>query len=217
MDGLILYNDSAMIAVNKPEGIPTVSGCSREGISLIDMLQSHTGEKLYIVHRLDKGASGAVVFAKTRAMHTYLNCLFAERLVQKYYLALAHGRVEPPSGVIDLPLRQFGSGRTGVDHEGGKPSVTKYETVKNFPHYTLLKVKIETGRRHQIRAHFYAIGHPLVGDTRYGDKNMQSRFPRLMLHSLSLELPMSDGTSRRIEAPLTESFNSFLEEAEKPV
>jgi tRNA pseudouridine32 synthase / 23S rRNA pseudouridine746 synthase len=136
-----------------------------------------------VVHRLDKEASGIILFAKNASMHQYLNIRFGERAVKKSYLALVFGELQEPSGNIKKRLREFGSGRMGVDDARGKESFTAFQVLKQLSGYTLLRLLPTTGRRHQLRVHLYSIGHPIVGDTRYGDKALQQGFPRLMLHA----------------------------------
>lgn len=121
-------------------------------------------EKLYVAHRLDKEFSGAILFALKEATHKFLTQQFSEHTVDKTYIALTHGAIQSESSIIDKPLREFGSGRVGVDAERGKPSLTEFRVMERFGAYTLIKVHRRTGRRHQIRAHLYSIGHPLVGD-----------------------------------------------------
>ena len=116
-----------------------------------------------------------------------------DREVQKVYLALVNGLVKRREGRIGEPLREFGSGRMGVDKENGKASLTRYRVREHFQAHTLLSVLPLTGRRHQIRVHLYSIGHPIVGDRRYGDRAAQSAYPRLMLHARAITLPMPTG------------------------
>jgi 23S rRNA-/tRNA-specific pseudouridylate synthase len=117
-----------------------------------------------------------------------LNEAFEQRRIIKTYLALVHGRVGPNEGVVDQPIREFGSGRMGVS-PSGKPSITTYRVLERLGAFTLLEANPQTGRRHQIRVHLYHIGHPIVGDLRYGDRAVQQRFCRLMLHASGIDLP----------------------------
>jgi RluA family pseudouridine synthase len=142
------------------------------------------------VHRLDKEVSGVLVFARNAEAHRYLNDRFSSRDVRKAYLAVVHGVLTGNGGSIEKPLRQFGSGRMGVD-ERGKPSRTDFDVEERWPSTTLVKALPRTGRRHQLRVHFYAIGHPVVGDRRYGDIAIQAQFPRLMLHALQVSFVLS--------------------------
>lgn len=123
-----------------------------------------------------------MLFAKDPAAHRELCRKFEERTIAKTYLALAQGVVEA-DGEIAAPLREFGSGRTAVDPRG-KASLTRYRVKERFPRATLLEIDLVTGRRHQIRAHLYSIGHPVCGDPLYGEDRPVSGASRLMLHSL---------------------------------
>ena len=151
-----------------------------------------------------------ILFAKTPAMHRYLNDQFSARQVHKTYLALVHGVIEPDEGVIDLPLREFGSGRMGVDRQRGKPSVTAYQVIRRCDPYTLLSLHPLTGRRHQLRVHLYSTGHPIVGDLRYGDRTVQAGYPRLMLHAQSISLPLPSDGHVDVECPPPASFADFV-------
>jgi RluA family pseudouridine synthase len=210
----VLFEDADVLAVSKPEGLATIPERSGETESLLFLLQSERGAKLFVVHRLDKEASGAILFAKNAAAHSFLNGQFARREVAKTYTALSHGAVADARGAIDRPIRMYGSGRMGVDAERGKPSSTAYEVVRRTGAYTLLDVRPASGRRHQIRVHLYSIGHPIVGDTRYGDKDLQSRFPRLMLHSSEIGFRLPSGENKTVSSPLPDTFVAVLDRIE---
>ncbi|NLO92565.1 MAG: RluA family pseudouridine synthase [Elusimicrobia bacterium] len=200
----VIYEDDALLAVSKPEGVPTIPSV-RGGISALELLESERGRKLFVVHRLDKAVSGALIFAKTADSHRTLNRIFMERTADKFYAAILCGHPRAESGLIDAPLRQFGSGRTGVDLEKGKPCRTEYQLLGAEGDFSLVRVRLITGRRHQIRAHFFSEGAPIAGDLRYGDRAGQSCFPRLLLHSWRIRFNHG-GTPLEITAPLPESF-----------
>ncbi|MEE4376596.1 MAG: RluA family pseudouridine synthase [Candidatus Competibacteraceae bacterium] len=206
-----LFETTDLLAVDKPAGLASIPERDATKESLLITLSASIGQKLYVVHRLDKEVSGVILFAKNTDMHRHLNELFANRAVKKTYLALAHGRLEQNSGTIDKPLRAFGSGRVGVDPVRGKPSFTEYSIEERIGAYTLLKAMPLTGRRHQIRAHFFHLGHPLVGDPRYGDNRLQKHFSRLMLHAQRIEFVVPDGAVINVEAPLPTSFTTQLQ------
>ena len=206
----ILYENDAVLAVAKPEGVPTIPSL-KGGRSALEILSSERGIKLYVVHRLDKGVSGVLLFAKTLESHRELNLKFQNREVGKYYLAILVGVPARASGVMEKPLRQFGSGRTGVDMEKGKPCRTEYEVLGENKGMALVKVRLITGRRHQIRAHFYAENCPVAGDTRYGDRAKQRAFSRMLLHSWRMQAEISAGKLEIIAPPP----QSFVEEARK--
>jgi RluA family pseudouridine synthase len=207
----ILFESDDILAVNKPEGFASIPEGDKGKDCLLSLLSSASSGRLYVVHRLDKEASGVILFAKNAAAHKYLNEQFSNRSVRKTYVALTHGVIEETSGIIDKPIRQFGSGRMGVDLQRGKPCTTKFRVMERFGAYTLVEAYPLTGRRHQIRVHFYSIGHPIVGDLRYGDKAVQRTFPRLMLHAQKIMLQFPSGEGVTIEAPIPESFWSVIE------
>lgn len=208
----VLYEDGDCLVVAKPEGLASIPEGGPGGDSLLVQLEAGSGQKLYVVHRLDKEVSGVIVFAKNAAAHRFLNEQFGARSVHKTYLALVHGLIDASEGLIDLPLREFGSGRMGVDARHGKPSVTSYQVIRRCDPYTLTVLEPLTGRRHQLRVHLYAIGHPIVGDRRYGDRAAQVAYPRLMLHAQSLSFPLPSGGTADVACPPPPSFSDFAVE-----
>ena len=209
----ILYEDEDIFAVDKPDGLLAVPERRRLDRSLLEMLSAEQGEKLYIVHRIDRETSGVIVFARNAEAHRQLNRQFEARSVEKIYLALVHGVIADDRGEIDKPLRQCGSGRVAVDSRRGKASVTEFRVLERLEAFTLLEVRPHTGRRHQIRVHLYSIGHPVVGDPLYGDKAVQSSYTRLMLHAHRLSLYLPSDERLTLEAPIPESFRRVLETA----
>jgi len=205
----VVYEDGCLLAVDKPAGQLVIPGRGAEaGPVLVDAVSRHLGVKAFVVHRIDRETSGLVLFAKDAATHAALSKLFEKRRVRKSYLAVVSGTV-PSAGRITAPIREFGSGRMGVDPRG-KDAETKYRPLRTWgdPPATLLEVEPRTGRRHQIRVHLYSIGHPVLGDSQYGRERpvggghgaavlgalpFSSRGeggrPRLMLHAYSLLLP----------------------------
>lgn len=205
----VLFQDDAILAVDKPEGVAAIPG-GGEQESVLTQLQDSLFGKLFVVHRLDKEVSGVMIFARTPQAHRSLSRQFSAHQAQKTYVALVHGELADNDGLIDKPLRAFGSGRVGVC-EDGKPSVTRFAVVERLQGYTLLHVYPRTGRRHQIRVHLYADGHPIVGDRRYGDREIQGRYPRLMLHAWRLTLVHPDGRMLEMTAEPPGSFVRVLE------
>jgi RluA family pseudouridine synthase len=206
----ILFENDDILAVDKPEGLASIPEGAKGKDCLLSRLASGFPERLYVVHRLDKAASGVILFARNPAAHRHLNKQFDQRSIRKTYLALTHGAIEAASGLIDSPLRQFGSGRMGVDAQRGKPSTTEFQIKERIGSYTLVQAYPLTGRRHQIRVHFYSIGHPIVGDLRYGDKTRQRAFPRLMLHAQEITFRLPAGEEVTISAPVAESFSAVM-------
>jgi RluA family pseudouridine synthase len=206
----LLYDTPDFIAVDKPEGLSCIPERSHETDNLLRRLQDQLSQKLFVVHRLDKEVSGVIIFARHADSHKYLNDLFAERQVQKTYLALVHGPVQEERGVIDLPIREYGSGRMGVDLQKGKASRTEFVANKRFHLYSLLTVHPHTGRRHQIRVHLYRKEHPIVGDLRYGNRDAQKQYPRLMLHANSISFPGREGIIITVESLDTKRFLNIV-------
>ena len=207
----ILFENAVVLAVNKPEGLSAIP----EGVAgrdcLLWQLETQVGHKLYIVHRLDKEVSGVILFAKDAATHKLLNEQFSSRQVHKRYLALTHGIIAADQGTIDAPLREFGSGRVGVDPQKGKPCQTDFTVLRRLKRSTLVAAHPSTGRRHQLRVHFYSIGHPLAGDLRYGERQVQQTFPRLMLHAEQITFALPAGEQVTVTVALPAAFTQTIE------
>jgi len=168
----IIYEDGAVIAVNKPSGLATVRQRNASQ-GLADILSDRSPEKIFVVHRLDKETSGVILFAKNARSHRELSGQFEHRTVTKIYLGLVEGAVEDDEATINLPISPEKKNRfkMHIDKKGGKESVTRFSVEKRFQHYSLLKITPRTGRMHQIRVHLWAFGHPIVCDALYGSKN----------------------------------------------
>lgn len=207
----VLFEDEDVLAVSKPEGLAAIPERDPGKESLLTAISAGRPGKLYVVHRIDKEASGVLLFAKNAAAHRWLNEQFQRCEVEKTYLALVHGVVREPGGSIARPLRPFGSGRMGVDLGRGKPSVTEYRVLERFHAHTLVQAHPRTGRRHQIRVHLYSIGHPIAGDRRYGVRAAARAFPRLMLHAQHIAFRLRSGETVMVEAPVPESFSTVIE------
>jgi tRNA pseudouridine32 synthase/23S rRNA pseudouridine746 synthase len=207
----ILFEDSDIIAVNKPEGLTSIPGSEKGKETLLEILSKQYNQKLFVVHRLDKDVSGVMLFAKNAAAHKNLNDQFSNHTTKKTYIAVVHGALDAAKGVIAKPIHKFGSGRMGVDELRGKPSSTEYEVIERLGGFSLIKALPGTGRKHQIRVHFYSLGHPIMGDRLYGDKAAQSAFPRMMLHAQEITFKLLSGEEKTVEAPLAESFNKVVD------
>lgn len=204
----IIHQDGDLIAVSKPAGQVVIPGRGvREGISLREQVEEALGKRIFVVHRLDAEASGIVVFALGPAVHRRLSMEFEDRRVEKIYDVLALGEMEA-DGEVNASIRQFGSGRMGIG-ERGKPSVTRYRIAEKLKGATLLEARPVTGRRHQIRVHLYSIGHPVVGDTRYGAERPVGGGRRLMLHARSIRIETREGPLR-LEAGVPADFREGL-------
>jgi tRNA pseudouridine32 synthase / 23S rRNA pseudouridine746 synthase len=205
----ILFENDELIAVDKPEGVSVIAERGPEKSNLITLLSEQMGCRLYVVHRLDKEVSGVMLFAKNAQTHKYLNDLFSEHRILKTYYAVVHGSMSGNEGLIDKAIRECGSGRMAIDEKRGKSSRTTWQVVRSQAQYSRLQVNPHTGRRHQIRVHLYSIGHPIVGDRRYGDKELQSNYPRLFLHAVRIRLPWQNGAEIEIASSLPDCFDAF--------
>jgi RluA family pseudouridine synthase len=209
---VIIYQDERLVAVAKPSGCSVIMDRIRAEEPLADQVGRLIGTRALVVHRLDRGASGLVIFAKDAATHRALNDMFAARAIHKSYLVAVSGRVES-DGVVDRPLRVFGSGRVGVcpaDDPRAKPSLSRYRILGLGSDASLLQVEPSTGRRHQIRVHLYSIGHPVLGDNRYGSPRPVGGALRLMLHAWRLGFDL-EGRGYSLCAPPGDDFVRLAE------
>jgi 23S rRNA pseudouridine1911/1915/1917 synthase len=174
----LLYVDDDFVVVNKPAGMVVHAGAGHSRGTMVNALLhrlgtlSGTGGKLRpgIVHRLDRETSGAVVVARNDAAHEHLATQFRSRNVRKIYLAFVHGKIAKDSGTIALPISRDPRRRTRMTarEKTGRAARTDWRVIARVDRYTLVEAVLHTGRTHQIRAHFTAIGHPIVGDLLYG-------------------------------------------------
>jgi RluA family pseudouridine synthase len=201
----VIFENDELIALDKPAGLASIPERNPANASLISVLTEARKRRFFVVHRLDKQVSGVILFAKTPEFHRYLNLQFQHRQVLKNYLAVVHGQLSH-GGRIETPLRRFGSGRMAPDLEAGKACLTEYDVLDRRLETTLLRVRPLTGRKHQIRAHLFGIGHPIVGDPLYGDKRFQRSFARLMLHASSIRLMLPAGGELQVESPAAAGF-----------
>lgn len=212
----IIYEDSAIIVVDKPPGMLTM-GTEKEKertayFALTDYVRkgySKSSKRIFIVHRLDRETSGIVIFAKTEKAKVYLQDHWKD--TRKKYLAVVHGRCREQSGTISSYLAENTAHfvySTG-DREKGRLSLTAYRVLKETGDFSLLEVDLLTGRKHQIRVHLAENGNPIVGDKKYGKKNDDHK--RIALHALSISFshPVS-GRERFFETKAPEYFNSLL-------
>jgi 23S rRNA pseudouridine1911/1915/1917 synthase len=206
----VLYEDDALLFVNKPPGL--IVARSRDPIepTLFDLAAAHAG-KIFLMQRLDRGTSGVMFFSKLASINPRLTRHFETKLIRKRYLALAEGDLGERQ-TIDAPLARIGPISFGVrDH--GKRAMTDLIPRRATRNGSLLEVALRTGRTHQIRVHLAAIGHPLVGDPRYGGGSRHG-LRRQFLHSsrLGLEHPES-GATLEFSSELPEDLREALERA----
>lgn len=201
----ILHDDHQIIAVNKPAGLLSVPG---RGAHLADCLLTRVQAVFpdaLLVHRLDRDTSGVMVFGMTPHAQRTLSMQFEKRTTRKTYVARVHGRLEPKSGTVDLPLIVDWPNRPRqmVDHENGKPAVTDWRVLKYDKDETRVRLFPKTGRSHQLRVHMLALGHVILGDPLYAE-GPAADHSRLMLHSEELRINHPDsgeGLRFRVKAP----------------
>lgn len=221
----IVFEDKAILAINKPSGIATHGG---SGISfgVIEALRAlRPGEPLELVHRLDRDTSGVLVLAKKRSALLELQALMRagedDEGPAKRYLALLVGRVPNGTLTVDAPLQksvlQGGERMVRVD-PAGKPSTSHIKVLERRGGHSFCEVRIETGRTHQIRVHAAHLGHPVAGDEKYGDREANKRLAeqaglrRLFLHAASIEFALEGGAKPYlINAPLPEDLSTVLD------
>ncbi len=207
----VIYEDDDILVIDKPSGLVVHPGAGNLSGTLVNALLAHTRnlsavnpQRPGIVHRLDKGTSGVMVVAKNNLAHLKLIKQFSTHRIKKKYIAIVKGKVECDEGIIDLPIgrhkRDFK--RQAVSFVNARPAVTNYKVLRRFDDYaTLLELNPQTGRTHQLRVHLAHLGHPILGDSKYGTA-AQPDFPRLALHALELG----------IFHPQTKKFLSFSSE-----
>ena len=192
MDLDIIYEDDWFLVVNKQPGIAVHPSSLHYSDSLSNGVKFYFDKiglkkKIRVVNRLDYNTSGIVVFAKCEYIHEQFSKQMMQHIFQKEYLCIINGFLDNSYGIIDLPIdRKQGSIIERCIDKNGQKSITHYEVLKTFSDYSLVKCILETGRTHQIRVHFSAIGHPLLGDTLYGTAS--DLINRQALHSNKIDL-----------------------------
>jgi 23S rRNA pseudouridine955/2504/2580 synthase len=218
---LVLYEDEEVLALNKPHGLAVQGGTKT--VKHVDRLLSAWGEGLdrpRLVHRLDRDTSGVLLLGKTPGAAARLSGAFAKRRVKKIYWAIVCGNPKPPEGVIELHLMKKGVG----DRElvvpadpkalGAEPAESEYVTLARAAHRAAwMALQPHTGRTHQLRAHMLAIGHPILGDPKYGNEasGPLSEGLKLQLHARRLELPHPSRGQLILEAPLSPEMKAGFE------
>jgi 23S rRNA pseudouridine1911/1915/1917 synthase len=169
-------------------------------------------ERPGIVHRLDKDTSGLLVLAKNPTAKAFLQDQFKQRTIAKTYLALVRGRLSEPEAVIRLPIgRNRNQPVKRAVVPGARPAETAYRVIREYPGATLVEVTLHTGRTHQIRVHFSHLGHPVLGDTMYGERQRSVGLGRQFLHAARLGFTAPSGRAVEVESPLPADLAAFLE------
>jgi len=216
----IVHLDEQLAVVDKPAGLVVHPAPSHQGPTLVDELAEILGgggdpERPGIVHRLDKKTSGLLVVARDDETHAALQQAVREREVERVYLALAGGRLASRTGTIDAPIGRAARQRhrMAVSGAASREARTHFTVLELLPRETYLEVRLETGRTHQIRAHFAAIGHPLAGDVTYGGAQRYGlRRQFLHAHRLAFRHPRT-GEPLEFSSPLPADLAAVLEAA----
>jgi len=219
----VVHLDGALAVVDKPAGLVVHPAPSHRGPTLVDELAEILGggadpERPGIVHRLDKGTSGLLVVARDDKTHAALQERVRRREVERVYLALAGGRLASRTGTIDAPIGRASRHRhrMAVSGAASRQARTHFEVLELLPRESYLEAHLETGRTHQIRAHFAAIGHPLTGDPTYGGAERYGLSRQFLhAHRLAFEHPLS-GERMSFTSPLPADLAAALETARAP-
>lgn len=221
----VIYEDDDVAAVNKPAGMVVHPAPGHKAGTLANALlarfpelaglaegEEEPSRRPGIVHRLDKQTSGLILVAKHEAARQFLQRQFKERGVQKTYVALVEGRLQPPNGVIDAPIGRhpYHRQRMSVVQRGGRPAQTVYYLIEYLNDYSLISAQPITGRTHQIRVHLAAIDHPVVGDGVYGYRRQRLSIDRQFLHAWKLALTLPSGEAHEFIAPLPADLRQVL-------
>lgn len=220
MDLDVVYEDQDIIVINKNADRVVHPAPGHHNDTIVNALLAHVDnlsaingvKRPGIVHRLDKDTSGLLIAAKNDKAHKKLAEQFKNRTVDKYYYALIEGNLAYKKGKIDAPIGRDPNNRKkmAVRKRRSKNAVSRFKIIEEFKAYTLVEVKIETGRTHQIRVHFSYLGHPVVGDKKYGSKNTL-KAKRQLLHARKLAVKHpSTGEKIVFEAELKEDFKEIL-------
>lgn len=207
----ILYEDADLLALNKPAGMAVHGGYDRGEPTVANALAAYLGPDavFHPVNRLDRGTSGVMLVARSGYVHDRLRRVLHTGDFRRTYLAVACGTGLPPRGTIDLPIARADDGSTRrIPAPGGQPSVTDYTVLAERDGYTLLRVAPRTGRTHQIRVHFAALGHPLLGDALYGGDTALLTRPALHSAAADFAQPVT-GQSLHITAPIPRDLRAF--------
>jgi 23S rRNA pseudouridine1911/1915/1917 synthase len=210
----VVYEDADCVVIIKPAGLLTHSKGAFNPEATVatwlrGRLRSMEGERAGIVHRLDRATSGIMICAKTPEAHSWLQKQFSQRRVKKHYVAIINGLMKPEQAVIDMPIernpKRPQTFRVGIN---GRSAVTAYSTVDSNDSYSMLCLKPETGRTHQLRVHLTHFKHPIIGDSLYGGQPAE----RLYLHAAELELTLPNHERKTFQASLPPEFRDLMKQ-----
>ena len=217
----VLFEDNDLIVINKPAGLVVHPGAGHQQHTLVNALLSHCTtlsgiggkERPGIVHRLDKETSGCLVVAKNDATHRNLSKQFAERTIEKIYIALVAGKLRKQTGAIEEKIRRHPvhRQRMTVTSLRGRAARTEYRVLRSGDQASLIECRLHSGRTHQIRVHLHHIGHPVLGDKVYAAR-LAKEFPRQMLHAwkIGFRHPRTSEWTN-FEAPMPDDLATALE------
>jgi 23S rRNA pseudouridine955/2504/2580 synthase/23S rRNA pseudouridine1911/1915/1917 synthase len=227
----VLFEDDNVIVVNKAAGILVIPDAhTQETQTLLGKLKKFTGQKIWVIHRIDRDTTGVLIFAKNAQTHKYISMQFEHRKIIKKYIALVNGIIEENEGMIDKNI--LVEARSVTINDCGASAQTKYKVLERFKNYTLVEVSPVTGRRHQIRIHFWYLGHPLAIDAEYASADpillsaLKKKYKpkagaekplinRLTLHAAELTLNLPSGETKTFSAPLPEDFAITIKQLKK--
>ena len=213
----IIYKDKDVIVINKPAGLLSHALSNKNADSVAGAFNSEVDDddplRSGIVHRLDKQTSGIMILARNATAKKFLQEQFKARKVKKTYIALVHGHLQNDAARLELPItRSSNNPQKMIISKQGKPAISEYHTIKKYKDYTLISIKIMTGRTHQIRVQMAYIGNPVAGDMLYSNKKSLKGINRQFLHSSELTIELPSGTIKTFRAPLPDDLEDILKE-----
>ena len=222
----VVYEDGDVIVVNKPSGMVVHPAPGHADGTLVNALLYHCGESLSgiggalrpgIVHRIDRNTSGLIIAAKNDAAHQSLTSQLSDHTLGRTYECIVTGNLREDAGTVDAPIARHPTDRKKMAVvSGGRNAVTHWEVIARYPGYTHVRCRLETGRTHQIRVHMAYLGHPILGDTVYGNKKEVPGLTGQCLHAVGLQfLHPRTGELVRLSCPLPEEFTKMLRKIDK--
>ena len=212
----IVFEDQDLLVIDKPAGLLTVATDTEKRRTAYSILSDYVKTKdaanrIFIIHRIDRETSGLLLFAKSEKIKDIIQETWMSTITERVYVAVVEGRMEQETGVITSWLTESSAFKvySSQNPQQGKKAITHYTTIANNQDYSLLEVSLETGRKHQIRVHLQDIGHPVVGDVKYGLKD--KKFERMALHARSIAFNHPHSGKRMFfEAPVPKFFGKLM-------